>query len=88
MKQEDKIKIINEIIKQLDGERPIVHDKSIMIRLTPQEIFNMTKAGATYWQNALRNKTSATVDEVCQFQVDLMIGVLRHSDPDRFQDNN
>jgi len=60
------------------------NDKSVMIKLTPEEIMNLIKMGARYWAAALENKTNLTMEQVCQFHYDMAIGVLEQTDPDRF----
>ena len=63
---------------------PTEIDKSVMIKLTPEEIVNLIKMGARYWAAALENKTNLTMEQVCQFHYDMAIGVLEQTDPDRF----
>ena len=60
------------------------NDKSVMIKLTPEEIMNLIKMGARYWAAALENKTNLTMEQVCQFHYDMAIGVLEQTEPDRF----
>jgi len=83
-----KTKLIKEILKNLEGVEPSEQDKSIMIRLTPQEILNISKTGAKYWERARNANTHLSAEEVCKFQVDIAIGILAETDPDRFEYNN
>lgn len=59
-------------------------DKSTMIKLTPDEIFNLVKMGAKYWATAIENKTILDIEQVCQFHCDIALAVLEQTDPDRF----
>ena len=76
--------VVDKILKQLKGQKPTEQDKSIMIKLTPVEIFNIAKMGAEYWSNAVKNKSPLTIEEVCQYHVDVAIAILKQTDPDRF----
>jgi len=80
--------IINAVLKEVWGTKAASQDKSVMIRLTPDEILNICKMGAKYWSNAKDAETTKSMDEVCQFHVDVAIGILRQTDPDRFENSN
>ena len=83
-----KQKIINEILKQLEGMPPSEQDKSVMIKLTPLEIFNIAKMGATYWNYAEKCNTPLTIDDVCHHHVDIAIAILKQTDPERFENRS
>lgn len=83
-----KNKIIKEVLKKLSTNEPIELDKSIMIKLTYEEILNIAKMGAKYWKGACDSNTTKSMEEVCKFHVDVAVGILSHTDPDRFITNN
>lgn len=80
--------ILDEISRQLEGKEPSDIDKSIMIKLTPLEILNLVKMGAKYWSNSIKQNTTKSMKEVCSFHTEVAIGILAHSDPDRFEYKN
>lgn len=84
MKRELKNKIVNAVLKQLEGQKPTEQDKSVMIKLTPIEILNIAKMGAEYWSIAVKNNTQLTIEEVCQHHVDVALLILKQTDPERF----
>ena len=76
------------MLEQLVSAQPTKQDLSVMIKLTPKEILNIAKMGAMYWHTAKSNKSNKSIDEVCQFHVDIAIGILEQTDPDRFENRN
>jgi hypothetical protein len=83
-----KITVLKEIFKALKNTDPSEQDKSVFIKLTPDEIFNIAKMGATYWYNAKQNNTTLDVNDVCHYHVDIALSILKHTDPDRFINQN
>lgn len=79
---------VNTILKRLKNVESVEQNKSVMVKLTPEEVFNICKMGATYWSNALKAETNKSIDEVCQFHVDVALGILKETDPDRFEYRN
>ena len=78
-------KISSAIFEQLKvADEPSEIDKSVMIKLTPQECLNLVIMGARYWSAALENNTTLTMENVCEFHYDLAISLLEKTDPDRF----
>jgi hypothetical protein len=80
--------LIEEIMNDIKNEIPVEFDKSEMIRLTPVEILNIAKMGAKYWSNAKSNDTKLSIEEVCKHHVDVALGILLKTDPDRFEHAN
>ena len=74
----------NAVVSALEGVEPTEQDKSVMIKLTPEEVFNLVKMGAKYWANALKNNTHLSLEEVCRHHFEMSIGILKATDPDRF----
>jgi hypothetical protein len=77
-------KLHEALLKALEGQKPTEQDKSIMIKLTPLEVFNMVKLGATYWENAQKNNTHLSKEEVCKHHAEFALNILSLTDPDRF----
>lgn len=80
--------ILEQILKQLKNQQPGEVDKSVMIKLTPHEIFNLVKMGATYWGNASKANTNKSIEEVCEFHTQVALSILHSTDSDRFEMNN
>ena len=80
--------LIEEIMNEIKNEVPVKLDKSEMVRLTPSEILNIAKIGAKYWNSAKLNNTKLSVEEVCKHHVDVALGILLKTDPDRFEHTN
>ena len=80
--------LIEQIMNDIKNEIPVEFDKSEMIRLTPVEILNIAKMGAEYWCNAKSNDTKLSIEEVCKHHVDVALGILLKTDPDRFEHAN
>jgi hypothetical protein len=82
--REISLGLSTDIAKGLSGTQPSQQDKSVMIKLTPQEIKNLMKMMAEMWKNATEAKTSYTIDQLVDFHYDLSFDILEKTDPDRF----
>ena len=88
MDKKNKQLIVNAVLKQLENAKPTEQDKSVMIKLTPDEIVNTAMMGAKYWENARKANTTLTMKEVCQHHCDIQLSILQATDPDRFERSN
>lgn len=79
--------IIKSVLKALDGEKS-AQCKSTMIRLTPQEIKNIMELAAKYWYNAKSADTPLSMKEVIEHHYEVAFGILKVTDPDRFENLN
>jgi hypothetical protein len=80
--------IADGIVQALHGTEPTKQDKSVMIKLTPEEIKNIMREAATKWHSAKLVNTPYSIEDFMNFQYDIIFGILRQTDPDRFDFKN
>lgn len=80
--------IADGVVKALQGTEPSKQDKSVMIKLTPEEIKNIMREAAEKWHNAKMADTPHSIDYIIDFHYDIIFGILRQTDPDRFDFKN